>query len=316
VSRLISIVIPVFNEEKNIFPLYHAILQHLPGIELEFIFVNDGSSDGSIVQLYTLADEDKRVKVISFTRNFGHQAALTAGIDFATGDAIITMDADFQDPPEVLPLLIEQWQQGAKIVYARRSHRRDKWLKRMTAQWYYSLLYKASEIKIKGNIGDFRLIDKTVADRLRQLREHSRYLRGLIPWMGFKYAIVDYIRPHRQKGETKFNWLKMMRFAMNGLLNFSLFPLRIGLVAGVGIIFSGIIFLFYLAYRFFFDDQFYKLLEWLAVVNYILIGVLFIFIWFIAEYIGKIYEEVKGRPLYIIEDLKNIAGHENIDAQL
>ncbi|NSW45643.1 MAG: glycosyltransferase family 2 protein [Bacteroidales bacterium] len=296
--------------------MYHAILQHLSESELEFIFVNDGSTDASILQLFTLADEDKRVKVISFTRNFGHQAALTAGIDFAKGDAIITMDADFQDPPEVLPLLVEQWQKGAKIVYARRSHRHDKWLKRMTAQWYYSLLYKASEIKIKGNIGDFRLIDKTVADKLRQLREHSRYLRGLIPWMGFKYAIVDYIRPHRIKGQTKFNWLKMMRFAMNGLLNFSLLPLRIGLVAGVGIIFSGIIFLFYLAYRFFFDDQFYKLLEWLAVVNYILIGVLFIFIWFIAEYIGKIYEEVKGRPLYIIENSKNIAEHENIDAQL
>jgi len=316
VSRLISIVIPIFNEEKNILPLYHAILQHLAGSELEIVFVNDGSTDASILQLYTLADEDKRVKVISFTRNFGHQAALTAGIDFATGDAIITMDADFQDPPEVLPLLIEQWEQGAKIVYARRSHRHDKWLKRLTAQWYYNLLYKASEIKIKGNIGDFRLIDKTVADKLRQLREHSRYLRGLIPWMGYRYAIVDYVRPHRLKGHTKFNWLKMMRFAMNGLLNFSLLPLRIGLVAGIGIIFSGIIFLLYLAYRFFFDDQFYKLLEWLAVVNYILIGVLFIFIWFIAEYIGKIYEEVKGRPLYIIENSKNIAGHENIDAQL
>jgi len=316
VSRLISIVIPIFNEEKNILPLYHAILQHLAGSELEIVFVNDGSTDASILQLYTLADEDKRVKVISFTRNFGHQAALTAGIDFATGDAIITMDADFQDPPEVLPLLIEHWEQGAKIVYARRSHRHDKWLKRLTAQWYYNLLYKASEIKIKGNIGDFRLIDKTVADKLRQLREHSRYLRGLIPWMGYRYAIVDYVRPHRLKGHTKFNWLKMMRFAMNGLLNFSLLPLRIGLVAGIGIIFSGIIFLLYLAYRFFFDDQFYKLLEWLAVVNYILIGVLFIFIWFIAEYIGKIYEEVKGRPLYIIENSKNIAGHENIDAQL
>jgi dolichol-phosphate mannosyltransferase len=201
-------------------------------------------------------------------------------------------------------------------VYARRSFRHDRFLKRITAQWYYSLLHKASEIKIKGNIGDFRLINKEVADRLRQLREHSRYLRGLIPWLGYKYAIVDYIRPQRKNGKSQFNWLRMVRFAMNGLLNFSLLPLRIGLVAGVGIIFSGIIFLIYLAYRFFFDNQFYKLLEWLAVVNYILIGVLFIFIWFIAEYIGKIYEEVKGRPLYILEQTKNIEPHENPNAQL
>ncbi|GAB4450201.1 MAG: glycosyltransferase family 2 protein [Bacteroidales bacterium] len=316
VGKRISLVIPVYNEEKNIFSLYNAILQQLNGKEIEFVFVNDGSTDASIIELSNLADKDQRVKVISFTRNFGHQAALTAGIDYAKGDAIITMDADFQDPPEVLPLLIEQWEKGAKIVYARRTHRYDKFLKRLTASVYYNLLYKASEIKIKGNIGDFRLMDVTVAEKLRKLREHSRYLRGLIPWLGFKYAIVDYIRPLRTKGHTKFNWLKMMRFAMNGLLNFSLLPLRIGLVAGVGIILSGFVFLIYLAYRFFFDNQFYKLLEWLAVVNYILIGVLFIFIWFIAEYIGKIYEEVKGRPIYIVEYLKNIDEHENIDAQL
>lgn len=236
--KLISIVIPIFNEEKNILPLYSAVMQQLKGNEVEFVFVNDGSNDTSLIQLYAIAEEDKRVKVISFTRNFGHQAALTADIDFAKGDAIITMDADFQDPPKVLPLLIEQWDMGAKIVYARRSHRHDKWLKRFTAQWYYNLLYKASDIKIKGNISDFRLIDKQVADKLRQLREHSRNLRGLIPWMGYNCAIVDYVRPHRRKGETKFNWLKIMRFAMNGLLNFSLLPLRIGLVAGMGIIFT------------------------------------------------------------------------------
>ncbi len=317
-AKLISLVIPVFNEEKNIFPLYEAISAQFKelNIEVEFIFVNDGSTDASILQLLLLSEEDNRVKVVSFTRNFGHQAALTAGIDYAKGDAIITMDADFQDPPEVLPKMIEQWESGLKIVYARRSHRGDRFFKRLTAKWYYNLLYKASEVKIKGDIGDFRLIDKSVADKLCQLREHSRYLRGLIPWLGYKYAIVDYIRPQRRKGMTKFNWLKMFRFAMNGLLNFSLLPLRIGLVAGIGIIFSGIVFLIYLAYRFFFDGQFYKLLEWLAVVNYILIGVLFIFIWFIAEYIGKIYEEVKGRPLYIVDNLKNITEHENTDAQL
>lgn len=318
VAKLISLVIPIFNEGKNILPLYEALITHTKdlNIDIEFIFVNDGSTDTSLLQLLSLSDKDNRVKIVSFTRNFGHQAALTAGIDYAKGDAIITMDADFQDPPEIIPKMISQWESGVKIVYGRRLHRGDRFLKRITAHWYYYLLYKASEVKIKGDIGDFRLIDKSVANKLRQLREHSRYLRGLIPWLGYKFAIVDYVRPQRKKGKTKFNWLKMMRFAMNGLLNFSLLPLRIGLVAGVGIIFSGIVFLIYLAYRFFFDNQFYKLLEWLAVVNYILIGVLFIFIWFIAEYIGKIYEEAKGRPLYIIDNLKNLEEHENTDAQL
>lgn len=316
VSKLISVVIPVFNEEHNIVPIYHALCNILEDYAYEIIFINDGSTDNSQIILSELASKDKKVKVISFTRNFGHQAALTAGIDYAKGDAIITMDCDFQDPPELLPLLIKEWESGYKIVYARRSFRKDPYLKKITAKWYYSLLYRASEVKIKGNIGDFRLIDKSVAQKLCQLRERSRYLRGLIPWLGYSYAIVDYIRPRRTKGKTKFNWLKMARFAMTGLLNFSLLPLRIGLVAGLFIILSGIVLFFYLAYRFFFDDQFYKLLEWLAVVNYILIGVLFIFLWFIAEYIGKIYEEVKGRPLYIIQQTLNIALDENSDAQL
>ncbi len=317
-SKLVSIVIPIYNEQQNIVALHQALcdtLKNLP-YEKEYIFVNDGSQDKSLIYLFDLSEKNKNVKVLSFTRNFGHQAALTAGIDYAQGDAIITMDGDFQDPPEIVPLLIEKWESGAKIVYARRSYRHDRFLKRITAQMYYSLLHKASEIKIKGNIGDFRLIDKDIACKLRQLREHSRYLRGLVPWLGYDYAIVDYVRPCRRKGKSQFNWLKMFRFAMNGLLNFSLLPLRIGLVAGVCIIFSGIIFLIYLGYRFFFDNQFYKLLEWLAVVNYILIGVLFIFIWFMAEYIGKIYEEVKGRPLYILEQTKNIDVHEDSNAQL
>lgn len=315
-SKLISVVIPVFNEENNIVPIYNELSYILKDYTYEVIFINDGSNDNSQLVLNELASKDDRVKVISFTRNFGHQAALTAGIDYAKGDAIITMDCDFQDPPEVVPLLIKEWESGHKIVYARRSFRKDPFLKKITAQWYYSLLYKASEVKIKGNIGDFRLIDKSVAQKLRQMRERSRYLRGLVPWLGYSFAIVDYIRPRRSKGKTKFNWLKMARFAMTGLLNFSLLPLRIGLVAGIFIIFTGIVFLFYLAYRYFFDDQFYKLLEWLAVVNYILIGVLFIFLWFIAEYIGKIYEEVKGRPLYIVQQTQNIALDENSDAQL
>jgi polyisoprenyl-phosphate glycosyltransferase len=308
-GKTISIVIPVFNEELNIISLYEAIAITLKNLEAkaEFIFVNDGSTDSSLSILRNLAKKENTVKVISFTRNFGHQAALTAGLDIACGDAIVTMDCDFQDPPEVISEMVKKWLEGSKIIYGRRSFRKDGFFKRFTAKTYYKLLFKASDIKIMGNIGDFRLIDKSVVYELRQMKEKSRYLRGMVPWLGFSYAVVDYIRPLRKKGKTGFSLLKMSRFAMTGILNFSLFPLRLGLILGIFIISTGIIFLFYLAIRYFFDHQFYKLLEWLAVVNYILIGFLFILIWIVAEYIGRIYDEVKGRPLYVIETKINIS---------
>ncbi len=307
-GKTISVVLPVYNEALNIEPMYNALLDiaNQLNAEPEIIFVNDGSNDNSLSILRQLAEKDKNIKVLSFTRNFGHQAALTAGLDIAQGDCIITMDCDFQDPPETILLMVEKWLQGNKIIYGRRSFRQDKFFKRITAKYYYKLLYKASEIKIMGDIGDFRLIDKSVAVELRKMKEKSRYLRGMVPWLGFSYDIVDYKRPPRLRGDTGFGLLKMIRFAMTGILNFSLFPLRIGLVLGIFIIATGFLFLLYLAIRFFFDEQFYKLLEWLAVVNYILIGFLFVLFWVVAEYIGRIYDEVKGRPLYIVESKLNI----------
>lgn len=307
-GKTISIIIPVYNEELNIVPIYEAAKEEVLKLDLipEFLFVNDGSIDDSLLILRELAEKNQEVKVISFTRNFGHQAAITAGLDNATGDAVVTMDCDFQDPPEVIAQMVAKWQEGNKIVYGRRSFRKDGFFKKMTAKIYYKLLYKASEIKIMGNIGDFRLIDQSVVVELRQMKEKNRYLRGMVPWLGFKYAIVDYVRPLRTKGKTGFSFLKMSRFAMAGILNFSLFPLRLGLIMGIFIIATGFIFLIYLAIRFFFDHQFYKLLEWLAVINYILIGFLFILVWIVAEYIGKIYDEVKGRPLYVVETRINI----------
>ncbi len=307
-GKTISIVIPVFNEDLNIIPMYDAVAAVLKNLDAsaEFIFVNDGSTDRSLMILRSLAEKENHVKVISFTRNFGHQAALTAGLDIAAGDAVVTMDCDFQDPPEVITEMVKMWTEGNKIIYGRRSFRKDGFFKRFSAKMYYQLLYKASEIKIMGNIGDFRLIDKSVVCELRQMKEKNRYLRGMVPWLGFSYAVVDYVRPLRKKGETGFSLIKMSRFAMAGILNFSLFPLRLGLIMGIFIIATGILFFIYLGIRFFFDNQFYKLLEWLAVFNYILIGFLFILIWIVAEYIGRIYDEVKGRPLYVIETKINI----------
>jgi len=308
----LSIIFPVFNEEQNILPLHAEVCKVLEnsGLELEFIYVNDGSNDNSSNILKELCSNQKNVKFIELTRNFGHQAALTAGLDFATGDAAITMDCDFQDPPEIIPEMIKKWQEGYKIVYTRRKERKDKFFKRTTAKAYYNLLYKFSENKIQGNIGDYRLLDKKVIGVLKEMREKSRYLRGMVPWLGYEYTIIDYDRPLRKHGKTGFNLLTMFRLGMNGILSFSLAPLRLGLIMGVFIILTGIIFLIYLALNYFINNQFYKLLEWLAVVNYILIGFLFILVWIIAEYIGKIYNETKDRPIYIINNTANIGGIE------
>lgn len=314
----ISFVIPVLNEEKNIPYIYGMlddVMKGIEGIEAEWVFVDDGSSDASPFVLIDLCKKDQRVKAIHLTRNFGHQAAITAGLDYATGDAIVTMDSDGQDPPAIIPEMIKKWQEGNKIVYARRITRKDPFFKRMTASIYYSLLRRFSEIKIPGNIGDFRLIDRSVMDYLSQMREKSRYLRGMIPWLGFKHDFVDYNRPARIHGKTGFSWLKMFRFAMQGILSFSLIPLRLGLFVGIFVIVSGFAFFVYLIIRHFLGDQFYKLLEWLAVFNYVLIGFLFILLWIIAEYVYNISNEVKGRPIYVIDSTVNIGrGDENPDA--
>jgi len=304
----ISIVLPVYNEQDNIIPVYEKILTQLKenDFDLEFLFVNDGSNDKSFKILKDLASKDQRVKYINLSRNFGHQVALTAGLDYATGDAVITMDCDFQDPPELIPEMIKKWQEGNKIVYTRRKERRDGFFKRVTAKIYYKLLYKFSEFKIHGNIGDFRLLDKKVHKVLKSMREKSRYLRGMVPWLGYEYAIIDYERPLRLHGKTGFSMLKMVRLGMNGILGFSLAPLRLGLILGIFIIFTGIIFFLYLLLNFLINDQFYKLLEWMAVINYTLIGFLFILIWIIGEYIGKIFNETKNRPIYLINDAGNI----------
>jgi len=309
---IISIILPVYNEKDNIIPIYDKIKDVLKDTDtqIEFIFINDGSTDESYIIIKSLSLKDPNVKFINFSRNFGHQAALTAGLDHCTGDAVITMDCDFQDPPELIPEMIKKWQEGNQIVYTRRKERKDKFFKRITAKIYYKLLYKFSEFKIHGNIGDFRLLDKKVLSVLNSMREKTRYIRGMVPWLGFNYTILDYERPLRTHGETGYSFLQMFRLAMNGILSFSLAPLRLGLIAGIIVILSGFVFLAYMAINFFVNNQFYKLLEWMAVINYILIGFLFIMIWIIAEYVGKIFNESKNRPIYIINDAGNFGSPE------
>lgn len=303
----ISIIIPVFNEAQNIPLIAEKIMEYISPNKYhsEIIFIDDGSTDESLYQIKKLCEHYKNIKYISLSRNFGQQAALTAGLDMAKGDAVITMDCDFQDPPEIIQQILEKWEEGFKIIYTRRKIRKDGFFKKHSARLYYKLLYKFSENKIQGNIGDFRLLDKIVLEELGKMRERSRYLRGMIPWLGFDFFIIDFERPIRKHGETGYGFLKMLRLAMNGMLNFSLLPLRFGLMLGIFVIFTGVMFFIYLILNYFINNQFYKLLEWLAVINYILIGFLFILFWIMAEYIGKIYNESKERPIYIIKEKGN-----------
>jgi len=307
--KKISIVIPVYNEEENILNLYNEILHQMKvfddKIDIEFIFINDGSGDNSLSVLKGLSETDKRVRVISFTRNFGHQAALVAGMNNACGDGVITMDCDFQDPPDIIPQMVNYWLEGYKVVYTKRINREDGFLKKYTAQLYYKLLNWSSEVSLPGNIGDFRLIDKVVLKHFQNKKGKEEYLRGLIPWLGYKYAVVDYDRPLRKKGKTGFSWIKIARFAMRGILSFSLLPLRLGFVIGISSVGLGFIAMIYLLLNHFINGQFYKLLEWVAVINLILIGFLFILIWILAEYINGIKKEVKELPDFIVDETYN-----------
>ncbi|MBQ1999472.1 MAG: glycosyltransferase family 2 protein [Spirochaetales bacterium] len=305
---LFSFVIPVWNEEKNIPLVYDKLIEILPQInaDAEFIFINDGSTDNSLAELDKLANYDKRVRYINFSRNFGHQAALTAGLQYSQGDAVVTLDCDLQDPPEVIVEMAKLWKnENYEIVYARRRNRHDNFFKKYTAILYYKLLEKFSDVRIPRNVGDFRLMDKKVVNIINKMPEKARYLRGMVAWVGYRYTFVDFDRPERLHGKTGYTLNKMVKLAMDGLFNFSLLPLRAGLVMGVLSIFLGIGFIIYMLVDIGINNVVYPLYKFLTVILFIFMGFSFITTWLLGEYIGRIYEEIKQRPLYIIQDMTN-----------
>lgn len=308
-KKLISIILPIYNEEENIPKIYarlNSILDDLKGkYNHELIFVNDGSSDCSWNKIKHLAQQNRKVRGLTFSRNFGHQMALTAGYDIARGDAVITMDADMQDPPELILEMLQKWEQGHEIVYARRVDRKDSFLKRMTAILYYKFLDMISDVKIPRNVGDFRLIDKKVLSCLLKFREKARYFRGMVAWTGFSSAFVDFARPNRVCGTTGYTWTKMFKLAFDGMTSFSIFPLKIAAFVGVFVIVTGTLMFSYITLDALIYQVNYPLFKWLVTIIYIFMGVQFLLLWFLGEYIGRIHDQQKGRPLYIIDEKIN-----------
>lgn len=303
-----SIVVPAYNESDTVLKLYRRLLELLEKIpgSFEIIYINDGSSDNTLSKLQELAEIDFRVKLISLSRNFGHQQALSAGLKYASGDAVISMDCDLQDPPETIKEMIDKWQNGDDIVYARRlNYRKDNFIKKHGSKLFYRLMGNFSGIEIPRNVGDFRLVDKRVLNEINKMGEHSRYLRGMVAWTGFKHSFVDYSRPDREFGDSGYTFSKLAALGMDGMFNFSMLPLRIGFLMGLLSIVSGLGLLVYQIADVLINGVYYHLYKWLIVVVFIFMGFLFMLLWIIGEYIGKIYDDVRNRPLYIIDETKN-----------
>ena len=301
-----SVVVPVFNEADVLPALYQrlsAVMTTL-GDPYEIVFVNDGSSDGSLSILSEIRAHDARVRIICLSRNFGHQLAITAGLDHSSGDAVVVMDADLQDPPEFIPELIAQWRAGYDVVFAVRAHRRgENFFKKTTAALFYRLLQHLTSTEIPLDAGDFRLMSRRAVDALKPIRERHRFVRGLVGWIGFKHTRVEYVRDARYAGETKYPVRKMVRFAMNGIVSFSFFPLQLATYLGFLVSLCSFGYIVYAIELKLFTDR--AVQGWASIMVALLFlgGVQLISLGVIGEYIGRIYDEVKQRPLYLIEAL-------------
>lgn len=306
-KKLITYIFPIYNEELNIDKLYSEMIPVFDQIkdkyEIEIIFINDGSKDSSLAKLLQVRQKDPRFKIINFARNFGHQIAISAGLDYSKGDAVIIMDSDLQDPPTVSLELIQKWEEGYEVVYAQRRTRKDTVFKRLTAFLFYRTLDKLASIKIPKDTGDFRLMDRKVVDVIKQFRERNRFMRGMVASVGFKQVGVEFDRSERYAGKTNYPLKKMIKLAMDGIISFSTFPLKfisqigifstiLGLVLILGIIIQQIIF----------PQNGFS--NWLTISSVIIFvsGIQVISIGILGNYIGRIYSEVLNRPLYIVSE--------------
>jgi polyisoprenyl-phosphate glycosyltransferase len=309
---LLSVVAPIYNEEALIDEFYSRVCAALDGLQFELVLVDDGSSDGSAAALERLATTDPRVHVVFLSRNFGHQTALTAGLDHARGDAVVMLDADLQDPPEVIPRMLDHWRAGCDVVYAVREHREgESRFKLATARWFYSLFGKLAQVELEHNSGDFRLLDRRPLDALLAMRERNRFLRGMTVWVGYRQAAVPYRRDSRFAGETKYTISKMLRFSLDAISSFSHRPLQLATLLGFMI--STLAFIaipVVIVLRIL--GSYLPGFSSITIAVLLLGGIQLIAIGIIGEYVGRIYDEVKGRPLYVVRAQRNFSADEAI----
>ena len=305
----LSLVIPVYNEEEVLPYLLEKLGPTLDALdcEHEIVFVNDGSRDASARILSELAASDPRVKVISFSRNFGHQPAITAGLDFASGDAVVVMDADLQDPPELLEQMVQLYRQGFDVVSAQRIGREgESFFKRTTASLFYALMRKAVDERLQSQVGDFRLFSRQAVLAIRGFREQHRFMRGMVAWLGLKEAILPFHRPARAAGTTKYPAWKMAKFAWTAISSFSALPLKLSLAAGISLTLLGLLYGAYVIFEVVVLKTTVRGWASVMVFQALFSGATLICLGLVGDYVARIYEEVKGRPLYVVGQTWNI----------
>jgi glycosyltransferase involved in cell wall biosynthesis len=304
--KKISLLIPAYNEQEALRHLYER-LNKLAGettdYDFEFLFVNDGSRDKTLEIIKTYAEKDTRIAYVNLSRNFGKETAMIAGLDHVTGDATVIIDADLQDPPELIPQMIELWEQGYDDVYARRTSRKgETWLKKITSKTFYKVLQKSTRIPIQQDTGDFRLLDARCVEALRQIRESQRYTKGMFSWIGYKKKEITYNRDPRVAGETKWNYFKLVDLAIEGIVSFTTSPLRFSTYTGLVVSFFAFAYMLYLVVRtLFFGTDLAGYPSMMAAILF-LGGVQLLSLGVIGEYIGRIFNETKNRPLYFVEE--------------
>ena len=309
--KKISVVVPMYYEEevaKECYTRLKNVLEKIENYNYEIIFINDGSKDKTLEILKEIAKENKNVKIISFSRNFGHQCAVTAGLRYVTGDAIVIIDADLQDPPELIPEMIKLWEEGNEVIYGKRKSREgESRFKLLTASMFYKTLNALSDVEIPKDTGDFRLVDRKVVEVINSLPEHNKFLRGLFSWVGFKQKAYEYERKERYAGKTKYPLKKMLKLAQDGIFSFSIKPLKIvGAMGILSVIISIILFVYaVLSYAFDWNNLVPGWTSLMVTMTFIG-GMILISLWMIGEYIGRIYDETKRRPEYIIDETINI----------
>jgi len=301
----ISVVVPLYNEELNIDYLFERLLSVLSRLDMtyEIVCVNDGSKDNTIGCLIEHHHQNPRIKVVNLSRNYGKEIALSAGLDYANGNAVIPIDADLQDPPELIAELVEKWREGYDVVYAtRRSRQGESWVKRFTANVFYRTIDGLSQVPIPRNTGDFRLLDRRVVDALKQMPERNRFMKGLFAWVGFKQTSVIYDRPSRYKGETKWNYWKLWNFAIDGITSFSFLPLKVWSYVGLLVAIPSFFYASFLVIRTLIYGIDFPGYASIMVAVLFLGGVQLVSLGVLGEYLGRVYEEVKGRPLYLVRE--------------